>query len=157
MKLADLAAIAAIAKKAGVKTVVDNTFMTPFFQRPLEFGIDVVVHSTTKYLNGHSDVVGGCVIAANAALADELKWWGNALGVTGAPFDSYLTLRGLRTLHIRIKQHVENAEARSERPAAELVREEQGGLAAVGEMALERPREFLLQVGHRHVHASGPR
>ncbi|HEY6220492.1 MAG TPA: PLP-dependent transferase, partial [Gemmatimonadaceae bacterium] len=88
-----------------------NTFLSPALQQPITLGADLVVHSTTKYLNGHSDVVGGAVVAADPALGEELKWWGNALGVTGAPFDSYLTLRGLRTLHVRIRQHVENAAA----------------------------------------------
>ena len=91
--------------------VVDNTFLSPALQRPIELGADVVVHSTTKYLNGHSDVVGGAVIARDAALGDELAWWANCLGITGAPFDSYLTLRGIRTLHARVTQHVANASA----------------------------------------------
>ena len=91
--------------------VVDNTFLSPALQRPIELGADVVVHSTTKYLNGHSDVVGGAVIARDAALGDELAWWANCLGITGAPFDSYLTLRGIRTLHARVTQHVANTSA----------------------------------------------
>ena len=111
LRITDIAAVAAVARAVGSILVVDNTFLSPALQQPIALGADLVVHSTTKYLNGHSDVVGGCVVAADAALADELKWWGNALGVTGAPFDSYLTLRGLRTLHVRIRQHVENAEA----------------------------------------------
>jgi cystathionine gamma-synthase len=78
-------------------------------QQPIGQGADIVLHSTTKYLNGHSDVVGGAVIAANSELAEQLNWWGNCLGVTGAPFDSYLTLRGVRTLHPRMRQHEENA------------------------------------------------
>jgi cystathionine gamma-synthase len=111
LRITDVAAVASVAHAVGSVVVVDNTFLSPALQQPIALGADLVVHSTTKYLNGHSDVVGGCVIAADAALADELRWWGNALGVTGAPFDSYLTLRGLRTLHVRIRQHVENAEA----------------------------------------------
>ncbi len=91
--------------------MVDNTFLSPALQQPLALGADVVVHSTTKYLNGHSDVVGGAVIANDAALAESLGWWANCLGVTGAPFDSYLTLRGVRTLHARLAQHLANAEA----------------------------------------------
>jgi cystathionine gamma-synthase len=91
--------------------VVDNTFLSPALQRPIELGADIVVHSTTKYLNGHSDVVGGAVIARDAALGDELAWWANCLGITGAPFDSYLTLRGIRTLHARVTQHVANTAA----------------------------------------------
>jgi cystathionine gamma-synthase len=89
--------------------VVDNTFLSPALQRPIELGTDIVVHSTTKYLNGHSDVVGGAVIAADAQLHETLTWWANCLGITGAPFDSYLTLRGLRTLFARIGVHEANA------------------------------------------------
>ena len=111
LRITDIAAVASVAHAVGSIVVVDNTFLSPALQQPLGLGADLVVHSTTKYLNGHSDVVGGAVVAGNAALGDELKWWGNALGVTGAPFDSYLTLRGLRTLHVRIRQHVENCEA----------------------------------------------
>ena len=91
--------------------VVDNTFLSPALQQPIALGADVVVHSTTKYLNGHSDVVGGAVIARDAALGDELAWWANCLGITGAPFDSYLTLRGIRTLHARVTQHLANTTA----------------------------------------------
>jgi cystathionine gamma-synthase len=109
LRVTDLAQIRAAAGSALV--VVDNTFLSPALQRPLAWGADLVVHSTTKYLNGHSDVVGGAVIAARADLADELAWWSNALGLTGSPFDSFLTLRGLRTLAVRIRQHEENAAA----------------------------------------------
>ena len=111
LRITDIAAVTSVGHAVGSIVVVDNTFLSPALQQPIALGADLVVHSTTKYLNGHSDVVGGCVVAASNALADELKWWGNALGVTGAPFDSYLTLRGLRTLHVRIRQHNENAEA----------------------------------------------
>jgi len=89
--------------------VADNTFLSPVWQRPLALGADLVVHSTTKYINGHSDVVGGAAIAATAELHEQLAWWANCIGVTGAPFDSYLTLRGLRTLHARMRAHGENA------------------------------------------------
>jgi hypothetical protein len=91
--------------------VVDNTFLSPGWQQPLTLGADLVVHSTTKYINGHSDVVGGAVIARDAALAGELTWWANCLGLTGAPFDSFMTLRGLRTLHARLEHHGRNAQA----------------------------------------------
>ena len=91
--------------------MADNTFLSPGWQRPIDQGADLVVHSTTKYLNGHSDVVGGVVIAASDALQEEVAWWGNCLGLTGAPFDSFLTLRGLRTLHARLRSHEENARA----------------------------------------------
>jgi cystathionine gamma-synthase len=90
--------------------VADNTFLSPVWQRPLALGADVVIHSTTKYLNGHSDVVGGAVIAARAEHHERLAWWANCTGVTGAPFDSFLTLRGLRSLHARMRCHAENAE-----------------------------------------------
>jgi cystathionine gamma-synthase len=91
--------------------VVDNTFLSPALQRPIEFGADAVVHSTTKYINGHSDVVGGAVIARDAVLHDKFTWWANALGITGSPFDSFLTLRGLRTLDARLRVHQENTQA----------------------------------------------
>lgn len=90
---------------------VDNTFLSPVLQRPIEFGADLVVHSTTKYLNGHSDVVGGAVVATTPELHEQMQYWANALGLTGSPFDSFLTLRGLRTLHARMRLHEENATA----------------------------------------------
>jgi cystathionine gamma-synthase len=103
--------VASAAHAAGALVVADNTFLSPVWQRPLALGADAVVHSTTKYLNGHSDVVGGAVIAADKDLHERLAWWANCIGVTGAPFDSYLTLRGLRTLHARMRAHGENAAA----------------------------------------------
>ena len=111
---------------------MDNTFLSPALQQPIALGADIVVHSTTKYLNGHSDVVGGAVVARDAALADELAWWANCLGVTGAPFDSYLTLRGLRTLHV--------AHARSTSANAEAVVDALCEHAAVGKRVLPGPR-----------------
>jgi cystathionine gamma-synthase len=90
---------------------VDNTFLSPVLQQPLSFGADIVVHSTTKYLNGHSDVVGGAVIAATPERHTELAWWANATGVTGSAFDSYMVLRGIRTLHARMTIHESNAGA----------------------------------------------
>jgi cystathionine gamma-synthase len=111
LRITDIPRVAAAAHAAGALVVVDNTFLSPALQQPLLLGADVVVHSTTKYLNGHSDVVGGAVIARDAALAESLGWWANCLGVTGAPFDSYLTLRGVRTLHARMAQHLANAAA----------------------------------------------
>jgi cystathionine gamma-lyase len=110
LKLADLAAIAALAKKRGIITVADNTFASPYVQRPLELGIDIVVHSTTKYLNGHSDIVGGCaVIGENKALAERLRFLQNAVGAIQGPFDSFLALRGLKTLALRMERHCSNA------------------------------------------------
>ena len=111
LRITDLYLAASLAREAGALLVVDNTFLSPALQRPLTLGADIVVHSTTKYLNGHSDVVGGAVIAREKALAEELAWWANVIGVTGAPFDSYLTLRGIRTLHPRMRSHLENAAA----------------------------------------------
>ena len=109
MRIADIVRWARLARQAGALCVVDNTFLSPVNQRPLELGADMVVHSTTKFLNGHSDVVGGAAVAADAAVLEELSWWTNALGASGAPFDSYLTLRGIRTLHARNRVHAENA------------------------------------------------
>jgi cystathionine gamma-synthase len=109
LRIVDIAAVSAAARAAGALVVADNTFLSPVWQRPLALGADVVVHSTTKYLNGHSDVVGGAVIASDPALHERLSWWANCIGVTGAAFDSYLTLRGLRTLHARMRAHGENA------------------------------------------------
>jgi cystathionine gamma-synthase len=111
LRITDIAAVCRLARVAGSLVVVDNTFLSPAWQRPIELGADVVVHSTTKYVNGHSDVVGGAVIARDGALHEELAWWANCLGLTGSPFDAWLTLRGLRTLHPRMRQHAENAEA----------------------------------------------
>jgi cystathionine gamma-synthase len=110
LRIVDVAAVAGRAKAAGALVAADNTFLSPVWQRPLSLGADLVIHSTTKYLNGHSDVVGGAVIAATAELHEQVKWWGNCIGVTGAPFDSFLTLRGLRTLHARMRAHGENAQ-----------------------------------------------
>jgi len=109
LRLTDLACLISAGHDAGAIVAVDNTFLSPALQRPLDFGADLVIHSTTKYLNGHSDVVGGAVIASDAALVEELAWWANCLGITGAPFDSFLTLRGVRTLHARMRVHCENA------------------------------------------------
>jgi cystathionine gamma-synthase len=111
LRITDVRRIATAGHAVGALVVVDNTFLSPALQQPISLGADVVVHSTTKYLNGHSDVVGGAVIAREAATGDELAWWANCLGITGAPFDSYLTLRGVRTLHARVRQHLENTEA----------------------------------------------
>jgi cystathionine gamma-synthase len=110
LRITDLRFVIDAAHRAGALAVVDNTFLSPALQRPIEFGADAVVHSTTKYINGHSDVVGGAVVARDAALATTLGWWANALGLTGAPFDSFLALRGLRTLDARLRVHQENTE-----------------------------------------------
>jgi cystathionine gamma-synthase len=109
LRITDVEAIAQAAHEVGALVVVDNTFMSPAGQRPIALGADIVVHSTTKYINGHSDVVGGAVIATDPALVEQLTWWANCLGLTGSPFDSYQALRGLRTLSVRYQQHQENA------------------------------------------------
>ena len=109
LRLTDIAAVSKLARPAGALVVVDNTFLSPSWQQPLSLGADLVVHSTTKYINGHSDVVGGAVIAARKELNDQLTWWANCLGLTGSAFDSYLTLRGLRTLNARLAIHGRNA------------------------------------------------
>ncbi len=114
LRIVDLAALAAGCRRAGSLLAVDNTFLSPALQNPIAYGADFVVHSTTKYVNGHSDVVGGAVIAKDAAQHEQLLWWANALGITGAPFDSWLTLRGLRTLHARLRIHQENAQQLAE-------------------------------------------
>ncbi len=114
LRITDLERFTALGHERGALVAVDNTFLSPLWQRPLDFGADVVVHSTTKYLNGHSDVVGGAVIAREKALHEQLLWWANCLGVTGAPFDSFMTLRGLRTLHARLEQHAHNSVALAE-------------------------------------------
>ena len=109
LKIVDLAAVAALARAAGARTVVDNTFATPFFQRPLALGIDLVTHSTTKYLNGHSDVIGGAVLTSDDELHDRLRFIQNAVGAVPSPMDAFLVLRGLKTLHLRMARHAENA------------------------------------------------
>jgi cystathionine gamma-synthase len=111
LRITDIRHMALAAHAADALCVVDNTFLSPALQQPLALGADLVVHSTTKYINGHSDVVGGAVIAREPEMAEKLKWWGNCLGLTGAPFDSWLTLRGLRTLSARLRAHQENAAA----------------------------------------------
>ena len=118
LKLIDIAQVAEKAHKAGALVVVDNTFMTPFFQRPLELGADLVVHSTTKYLNGHSDVVGGVAMTNEDSLADRLQFLQNAIGGVPGPLDCFLVLRGLKTLPLRMQRHAENAAFLVEKLAA---------------------------------------
>jgi len=149
LRVTDIEKFAALGHAHGAVVVVDNTFLSPLWQRPMELGADLVVHSTTKYLNGHSDVVGGAVVARTREQHERLVWWANCLGVTGAPFDSYLTLRGLRTLSARLEQHGRNALALAEwlakqpgvsrvyypglptHPGHELARRQQRGFGAV--------------------------
>lgn len=110
LRITDLRFVIEAAHRAGALVAVDNTFLSPALQVPIDFGADAVVHSTTKYINGHSDVVGGALVAATPELHERFGWWGNALGLTGSPFDSFLALRGLRTLDARIRVHQENAQ-----------------------------------------------
>ncbi len=109
LRIVDISIVSELAQSCGALLAVDNTFLSPALQQPFTLGADIVIHSTTKYLNGHSDVVGGAVVAATVKLGEKLAWWANCLGLTGAPFDSYLTLRGIRTLHVRMRQHEETA------------------------------------------------
>jgi cystathionine gamma-synthase len=165
LRITDIAAVAALGHACGALVVVDNTFLSPGWQQPLTLGADLVVHSTTKYLNGHSDVVGGAVVAREPALHEQVAWWANCLGLTGAPFDSFLTLRGLRTLHARLEHHGRNAHALahwledepnvqrvwypglSSHPGHELARRQQRGFGAVVSLelagGLDAVREFV--------------
>jgi cystathionine gamma-lyase len=157
LKLADLSVIASLAKKRGILTVADNTFASPYVQRPLEHGIDIVTHSTTKYLNGHSDIVGGCaVVGDNPELAERLRFLQNAVGAIQGPFDSFLALRGLKTLALRMERHCANAlkiarwlEARSEverviypglesHPQHALAKKQMAGFGGIVTMILKR-------------------
>ncbi|MBD3422591.1 MAG: cystathionine gamma-synthase [Chitinivibrionales bacterium] len=125
LRIVDIVEVAGIARECGALSVVDNTFMTPYYQKPLELGADIVIHSTTKYLNGHSDVVGGALVAKEADLADKVAWLVNALGVGESPFDAWLVLRGTKTLSQRMQAHSRNAQALadflSEHPAVNQV------------------------------------
>ncbi|MFH2004790.1 MAG: cystathionine gamma-synthase [Bacteroidota bacterium] len=109
MEITDIAAIAKLAKAEGLISVVDNTFATPYLQKPLEYGIDIVVHSLTKYLNGHSDMVGGIIVTSDEKITERLRYFQKAIGAILSPFDSWLTLRGTKTLAVRMKQHGESA------------------------------------------------
>ena len=110
VRVINIALVCEKAKQVGALVAVDNTFLTPIYQKPLELGADFVIHSTTKYINGHSDVIGGVVITKSEQHAEELAWWGNCIGSTGTPFDSYMTLRGIRTLGARMRVHEESAQ-----------------------------------------------
>lgn len=110
VRVVDIAKACQKAKEVGALVAVDNTFLTPVYQKPLTLGADFVIHSTTKYINGHSDVIGGVIIAKSEAHVELLSWWGNCIGATGTPFDSYMTLRGLRTIAVRMKMHEESAQ-----------------------------------------------
>jgi cystathionine gamma-lyase len=114
LKIIDLAAVSEICRRRGIVSVCDNTFATPFFQRPLDLGFDVVAHSTTKYLNGHSDVVGGALLTSRDDLHEKLAFLQNAVGAIPGPLDCFLVLRGLKTLHVRMERHEANARAIAE-------------------------------------------
>jgi len=118
LSVADISALAGIAREAGALLVVDNTFATPYLQQPLELGADVVVHSTTKYIGGHSDVVGGALVTADAGLGERLAFHQNAMGAVAGPFDAWLTLRGIKTLSVRMDRHCQNAAAVAQMLAA---------------------------------------
>jgi cystathionine beta-lyase/cystathionine gamma-synthase len=120
MKLSDLPAIVGIARRHGVQVVVDNTFASPYNQRPLELGVDMVVHSSTKYLNGHSDVVGGIVVTSDDAIAEELRFLQKAAGAVPGPWDSWLVMRGTKTLHVRMEAHNRNGQRIAEYLAEKL-------------------------------------
>ena len=155
LRITDIAAVAALGHECGALVAVDNTFLSPGWQQPLTLGADLVVHSTTKYLNGHSDVVGGAVVARDPQLNEQLVWWANCLGLTGAPFDSFLTLRGVRTLYARLEHHGRNAHALahwldgqanvrrvwypglSAHPGHEVAKRQQRGFGAVVSLELE--------------------
>ncbi len=111
LRLVDIRAVAEIAHRHNILLVVDNTFSSPYFQQPLKLGADIVLHSTTKYINGHSDVIGGVAITSNEAVYESLKFYQNAAGAVPGPFDAWLTLRGVKTLAVRMRQHEENARA----------------------------------------------
>jgi cystathionine gamma-lyase/cystathionine beta-lyase len=111
LNVVDVGMVADIAKRHGLLTVADNTLPSPYLLRPIEYGIDLVVHSTTKYLNGHCDVVGGAVVAATEELAEKVRFLSNAMGTCASPFDCWLVLRGIKTLPLRMRQHEENAAA----------------------------------------------
>lgn len=159
MRVVDIQKIAKAAKAAGAIVAVDNTFLSPLLQKPITLGADLVVHSTTKYINGHSDVVGGAVIAKDEEIAQQLKWWANCRGITAAPFDCWLTLRGLRTLAIRMERQQESASALAERlsehpaigqvyypgltshPTHVIAKSQQSGFGAMLSFELADPRE----------------
>ena len=154
LKLVDLSAVAAVARRRGILSVCDNTFATPYLQRPLEHGFDLVLHSTTKFLNGHSDSIGGAAVVRQGApeLAERLGYLQNALGAVPGPFDSFLTLRGIKTLALRMERHCANALAIAQfleaHPGVERVY--YPGLASHPQHALARAADARRLRGHRH-------
>ncbi len=109
LRVVDIEKISRLSKQSEAIVVVDNTFLSPLLQQPLSLGADIVIHSTTKYINGHSDIVGGAVVAKRESIYEDLKWWANCTGITGSPFDSFMVLRGLKTLDVRLERHNSNA------------------------------------------------
>lgn len=169
LRITDIAACVRAAQAAGALVAVDNTFLSPALQQPIALGADLVIHSTTKYINGHSDVVGGAVLAADAALGETLAWWANCRGVTGAPFDSYLTLRGLRTLFPRMAQQQAAAQALVDRlqtddrvahvyypglpghPGADIAARQQRGPGAMFSVALAESVDIAAFLRHLRI------
>ena len=161
LRITDIASLVQKVKGKGTLVAVDNTFLSPAWQRPLELGADIVVHSTTKYINGHSDCVGGAVVANTKELHEQLAWWANALGITAGAFDSFLTLRGLRTLEARLAVHGPNAQAIAEwlqqqkgvrkvyfpglpdHPGHDVARRQQSGFGAIVTFELEGGTEAV--------------
>ncbi len=127
--IADIEALANLAHDAGALLVVDNTFATPYLQNPIEHGADIVLHSTTKYLGGHSDVVGGMVVTANEELAEQVRFLQNAIGGVSGPLDSFLVMRGIKTLAVRMERHCDNAE-QSSRPGSTTPRSSRSSIPA---------------------------
>jgi cystathionine gamma-synthase len=163
LRITDIEALARKVKGKGTLVVVDNTFLSPAWQRPIELGADIVVHSTTKYINGHSDVVGGAAISATKELHEQVAWWANCLGLTAGAFDSFLTLRGLRTLEARLAVHGRNAQQLAEwlvkqpgvrkvyypglptHPGHELAKRQQKGFGAIVTMELDGGEQAVRQ------------
>lgn len=163
MKVVDLATLATIGKEHGIHTIVDNTFLSPSFQNPLDLGIDIVMHSTTKYINGHSDVVGGAAIVRDAALAERIYFLQNSLGSVPGPWDCFLTLRGVKTLALRMEEHQKNALALAHYLEAhpKIARVLHPGLESHPQHALQRRQargdggtfSFLVGGGQREAYA----
>jgi cystathionine gamma-synthase len=161
LQITDIASVCQLAQQFGALVVVDNTFLSPVLQQPLALGADIVVHSTTKFINGHSDIIGGAVIAKQQSVADELKWWGNCLGLTAGALDSYLTLRGLRTLPLRLKAQQANTAAvvdflvkhplvarvyypgLADHPGHQVAKAQQAGFGAMCSFELKAPATLL--------------
>lgn len=161
LQITDIVAVVAVAAKLAAKVVVDNTFLSPALQQPLLLGADIVIHSTTKFINGHSDIIGGALICKDPEIAEQLKWWANCLGLTGGALDAYLTLRGLRTLVPRITMQQDNTAALVQylnthplvakvyypglidHPGHEIAKQQQAGFGAMLSFELQAPPQWL--------------